>query len=163
MTSTEHDNNADPASFMAAWEAEIDRQLLARHGWVVLGLTNFGERPVTTTRLAGVLGIPVSDADALARQRSWPGTRVEDGIITVSPERARSATRRHLQIGNRRFGVTGCGPDIFLYAPLVRPLASAGGNLHGDRNTHPHHVHTQRYRQCRTRRSRSADAPPADT
>jgi hypothetical protein len=121
MTSTGHDNDAGLAGFLAAWEAEIDRQLLAHHGWVVLGLTNFGERPVTTTRVAGVLGIPVSDADAVARQCSWPGTRVEDGIITVSPERARSATRRHLQIGNRRFGVTGCGPDIFLDAPLVRP------------------------------------------
>ena len=55
------------------------------------------------------------------RPSSWPGTRVEDGIITVSPGRAKAAPRRVLQIGDRRFGVTGCAPDIFLYAPLVRP------------------------------------------
>jgi hypothetical protein len=121
MTSTGHDNDAGLVGFMAAWEAETERQLRAPHGWVVLGLTNFGERPVTTTRLAGALGIPVSDAEALARQYSWPGTRVEDGMITIDPERAGLAARRHVQIGDRRFGVTGCGPDIFLYAPLVRP------------------------------------------
>jgi hypothetical protein len=86
MTSTDHDNDAALAGFMAAWETEIERQLAARHGWVMLGLTNFGERPVTTTRLAGVLGIPVSGAEALAQQYSWPGTRIEDGIITVNPE-----------------------------------------------------------------------------
>jgi hypothetical protein len=51
----------------------------------------------------------------------WPGTQVADGLITVNPERAKSATRRHVQIGDRRFGVTGCGCDIFFYAPLVRP------------------------------------------
>jgi Alkylmercury lyase len=121
MTSTRHHSDAGTAGFMAAWETEIDRQLAARHGWVVLGLTNFGERPLTTTRLAAVLGIPLSEAEALARQYSWPGTRIEDGIITVNPEQAGSPARRHLQIGDRRFGVTGCGPDIFLYAPLVRP------------------------------------------
>ncbi len=44
-----------------------------------------------------------------------------DGLITVNPERAKSATRRHVQIGDRRFGVTGYGCDIFFYAPLVRP------------------------------------------
>jgi alkylmercury lyase len=87
----------------------------------VIGLTNFGERPVPSARLAEVLGRPVSEAEARARRWGWPGTRVEDGLITVNPERAKSATRRHVQIGDRRFGVTGCGPDIFFYAPLVRP------------------------------------------
>jgi hypothetical protein len=45
---------------------------------------------------------------------------VADGLITVNPERAKSATRRHVQIGDRRFGVTGVtgyGCDIFFYAP----------------------------------------------
>jgi hypothetical protein len=123
MTSTGHDTDAGLAGFTAAWEAEIDRQLRASHGWVVLGLTNFHERPIPSTRLAGVLGLSVSDAEAMARHYAWPGTRtrVGDGLITVSPEPATSAARRHVQIGDRRFGVTGCGPDIFLYAPLVRP------------------------------------------
>ena len=35
--------------------------------------------------------------------------------------RATSAPRRQLQIGDRRFGPTGCAPDIFRYAPLLRP------------------------------------------
>ena len=123
MTSIEHDNDAGLAGFTAAWETEIDRQLRARHGWVMLGLTNFHERPITSTRLAEVLGLSVSEAEALARQYSWPGTRTRagDGLITVDPERAKSAARRQVQIGDRRFGVTGCGSDIFLYAPLVRP------------------------------------------
>ena len=51
----------------------------------------------------------------------WPGTRVEDGLITVNPRRAKATPRRQLQIGDRRFGVSGCAPDIFLYAPLLRP------------------------------------------
>lgn len=63
----------------------------------------------------------MSEAEALARQYSWPGTRAEDGLITVNPERAKSAARRQVRIGDRRFGVIGCGPDIFLSAPLARP------------------------------------------
>jgi len=62
----------------------------------------------------------VSEVEALARRWGPPGTRVESGLITVNADRARSAVRRQVQIGERRFGVTGCGPDIFLYAPLVR-------------------------------------------
>lgn len=89
--------------------------------YAVVGLTNFGERPVPSARLAEVLGRPVSEAEALARRWGWPGTRVEHGLITVNPERAKSATRRHVQIGDRRFGVTGCPGDIFYYAPLARP------------------------------------------
>jgi hypothetical protein len=83
-------------------------------------VVSFVLRPVPSTHLAEALGWPVSEAEALARQGGF-GTRVEDGLITVSPERARAAPRRQLQIGDRRFGVTGCAPDIFLYAPLVRP------------------------------------------
>jgi hypothetical protein len=123
MTNTGHDNDPGLADFTAGWETEIDRQLRANHGWVVLGLSNFHQRPITSTRLAEVLDLSVSEAEALARQYSWPGTRTRavDGVITVNPGHARSAARRQVQIGDRRFGVTGCGPDIFLYAPLVRP------------------------------------------
>jgi hypothetical protein len=95
----------------------------------VLVLTNFGERPVPSVRLAEVLGRPVSEAETRARGHCTTATpaedgltRVEDGLITyINPERAQSAPRRQLQIGDRRFGVTGCAPDVFLYAPLVRP------------------------------------------
>jgi len=84
-------------------------------------LTNFGEHPVQSTRLAEVLGRSVGEAEALARQWGWPGTRVEKGLISVNPERAKSAARRQVRIGDRRFGVTGCAFDIFYSAPLVRP------------------------------------------
>jgi hypothetical protein len=120
MTSIEHDNDASLADFTAECGRSITDERVTV-GLAVIGLTNFGERPVPSTRLAEVLGRPVSEAEALARQWGWPGTRVEDGLITVNPERAKSTARRHVRIGDRRFGVTGCAPDIFTYAPLVRP------------------------------------------
>lgn len=129
MTSIEHDNDAGLADFLARWRKITTDDIAAaeatrgsfRPAAALIGLTNYGERPVPSTRLAEVLGWTVSEAEALARQGGWPGTRVEDGLITVSPERVPSTPRRQLQIGDRRFGVTGCAPDIFLYAPLVRP------------------------------------------
>lgn len=125
MSNIEHDNDADLADFLAGWRTAFRTAFEDKH-WVtityaVIGLTNFGEKPVQSTRLAQVLGRSVSDAEALARQWGWPGTRVEDGLISVDPERARSDARRYVQVGERRFGVTGCGTDIFQYAPLVRP------------------------------------------
>jgi alkylmercury lyase len=125
MSNIKHDNDPGLADFMASWRritTDDDQRVaeLTRGGYALIGLTNFGERPVPSTRLAEVLGWPVSGAEALARQGGF-GTRVEDGLITVNPERAPSAPRRQLQIGDRRFGVTGCAPDVFLYAPLVRP------------------------------------------
>ncbi len=119
MTSIEHDNDASLAGFLAKLDWANTTEPLTV-GYAVIGLTNFGEHPVPSTCLAEVLGWPVSEAEALARQGGF-GTRVEDGLITVNPERARAAPRRQLQIGDRRFGMTGCAPDVFLYAPLVRP------------------------------------------
>jgi alkylmercury lyase len=121
MSNIKHGNDAGLADFMAAWRGIGDVAEWVTVTYAVIGLTNFGERPVQSTRLAEVLGRSVSEAEALAQQWGWPGTRVEDGLISVNPERARSASRRHAQVGDRRFGVTGCGPDIFMYAPLVRP------------------------------------------
>ena len=120
MSNLEHDNDASLAEFTAGWRRVEESEQVTVTG-AVIGLTNFGERPVPSTRLAEVLGRSVSEAEALARQWGWPGTRVEDGLISVNPEGARSAPRRRAQIGDRRFGVTGCAPDIFIYAPLVRP------------------------------------------
>jgi len=120
MTSIEHDDGAGLAGFTAECGRSITGEQVTV-GLAVIGLTNFGERPAPSTRLAEVLGRPVNEAEALARQWGWPGTRVEDGRITVNPERAKSAARRRVQVGGRRFGVTGCAPDIFLFAPLVRP------------------------------------------
>lgn len=126
MTSIGHDNDAGLAGFLAGWSRINATEVDGQENWAtvtyaVIGLTNFGEHPVPSTRLAEVLDKPVGEAEALARQWGWPGTRAQDGLITVNPERAKSATRRHVRVGDRRFGVTGCGPDIFLYAPLARP------------------------------------------
>ena len=48
-------------------------------------------------------------------------TQVRNGFISVNPERSLLVPRRRLQMGDRRFGVTGCAPDVFLYVPLVGP------------------------------------------
>jgi alkylmercury lyase len=121
MSTNGHGSDAGLAEFLAKLDWAITTEPLV-FGFTVLGLTNFGERPLEITRLAAVLGMPVSEAEELMRRLGgWPGTRVENGIITVSPERAKASPRRQLRIGDRRFGVTGCAPDIFLYAPLVHP------------------------------------------
>jgi hypothetical protein len=117
MASIEHDNDAALADFRAG--ANTPEWITVTYA--VIGLTNFGEHAVPGTRLAEVLGRPVGEAEALARQWGWPGTRAGDGLISVNPERAKSAARRHVRIGDRRLGVSGCACDIFYYAPLVRP------------------------------------------
>jgi alkylmercury lyase len=121
MSTIEHGNDAGLAEFLAKLDWATTTEPVT-FGWAVIGLTNFGERPVEITRLAEVLDMSADEAEELMRRLGgWPGTRVENGIITVNPERAKAAPRRQLQIGDRRFGVSGCAPDIFLYAPLVRP------------------------------------------
>lgn len=120
MSNIEHGNDAGPADVPAGCSrSNTDERVTVTCS--VVALTNFGERPVPSTRLAEVLGRPVREAEALARRWGWPGTQVADGLITVNPERARSAARRQVQIGHRRFGVSGCAGDIFWAAPLVRP------------------------------------------
>jgi hypothetical protein len=124
MSDVERNDDTGLADFTAGWRTawfEDNKFEWIRVTYAVIGLTNFGEKPVQSIRLADVLGRSVREAEALAQQWGWPGTQVEDGLISVNPERARSATRREAQVGDRRFGVTGCGGDIFLYAPLVRP------------------------------------------
>ena len=117
----EHDNDAGLAAFEAAWRTWLEHSEWITVTYGVIGLTNFGERPVQSLRLAEVLGRSVTEAEALARQWGWPGTRVEDGLISVDPERTGPAARRRAQVGDRAFGVTGCAGDVFLYTPLVRP------------------------------------------
>jgi hypothetical protein len=120
MSNDEHHSD-ERLDFEVGWRSTLDDNEWITVTYAVIGLTNFGERPARSTRLAEVLGRSVAEAEALAQQWGWPGTQVKDGLIFVNPERARSATRRHAQIGQRRFGVTGCAGDIFLYAPVVRP------------------------------------------
>lgn len=115
-----HDNTGVD-DFVARWSEVYEDNAWITVTYAVIGLTNFGEKPIPSARLAEVLGTTPSEAEALARQWGWPGTRVEDGLISVDPERARPATRRRAQVGDRRFGVTGCAGDVLLWAPLVRP------------------------------------------
>jgi alkylmercury lyase len=129
MTSIEHDHDASLPGFLAGWDTRLGENEQLPVGVAVLVLTNFGERPVASTHLAAVLGRSVSDAEARAQGHCTTGTRIEDGLIRVqdglitytNPESAKSAPRRQLQIGDRRVGMTGCAPDVFLYAPLLRP------------------------------------------
>ena len=121
MSNIEHNTDPGLADFVAGWRKALEDNEWITDTYAVIGLTNFGERPAPSARLAEVLHRSVSDAETLARQWGWPGTQVANGLIFVNPERVTSAPRRKVQIGDRRFGVTGCGGDIFLYAPLVRP------------------------------------------
>lgn len=121
MSNAEHDGDAGLAGFTAGWHAILEDNEWITVTYAVIGLTNFGEMPVPATRLAEVLGRSASEAEMLAQQWGWPGTQVEDGLISIDPEGAAPASRRLARIGDRRFGVTGCAGDIFLYAPLVRP------------------------------------------
>jgi len=127
-------NDAGLADFIAGWTERLQESDVLAAGFAVIGLTNFGERPVSSARLAEILGRSVSEAETLAQGHATPGApvtcgsadelsllRIEDGIITFDPDRAKSAPRRQLRIGARRFGMIGCAPDVFLYAPLVRP------------------------------------------
>lgn len=108
------------ADFLAGWNRTL-REYVQPEGFALIGLTNYAERPVAISRLAEVLGVSVVEAETLARHLVWPGVRVDNGLITVKPDRLLLTPRRRLVIGDRRFGVTGCAPDVFLYAPLVRP------------------------------------------
>lgn len=120
ISTVELDTDASLADFLAGWNRLV-RDYVRPEGFAVIGLTNFGERPLPSTRLAEVLGLSVNEAETLARRWTWPAARVANGLISLDAERSRLASRRQLQIGDRRFGVTGCAPDVFLYAPLVRP------------------------------------------
>ncbi len=99
MRIIENVNASGTADFMAGWNQILqENELLMTVGFGVIGLTNFGERPMSTARLAQVLGLSVSQAEKFA-QPGWPGffgTRVENGLITVKPERVPLAARRQL-------------------------------------------------------------------
>jgi len=134
MSTVEHANDTSLADFIAGWSKRLQDSEVLAAGFAVMGLTNFGERPVSSARLAEVLGRSACEAESLAQGHRTPGApvtcgsadelqllRIEDGLITFNPARAAAAPRRELEIGDRRVGMVGCAPDVFLYAPLVRP------------------------------------------
>src|SRR6266536_88271 len=103
MSTIEHGNDAGLDDFLAKWDLTKPETVeWVRGGMAVIGLTNFGEHPVQSTRLAEVLGRPVSKAEALARNAGRG--RAQEG---VGPE--------HL---SRR-----AGPDVGPAEP--RPLTTA--------------------------------------
>jgi len=127
MRNIKEENDASLAAFLAGWDRHLHSRM-PTVGFAVMGLTNFGEHPIPSSRLAEALALSVSKAEALARGHCTTAqpveegyNRVGDGLITFNPRRAPSAPRRQLQIGDRRLGMTGCAPDVMLYAPLVRP------------------------------------------
>jgi hypothetical protein len=69
MTSIEHDSVAGLAGFTAECGRSVTGERVTV-GLAVIGLTNFGERPVPAPRLAEVLNRPVGEAEALARRVS---------------------------------------------------------------------------------------------
>ena len=121
MNYIEQNNPADPADSLAEWSTKFEGSSWGNVACAVIGLTNFGEHPVQSTRLAQILGRDVREAETIAQRWGPPGTRVEDGLISVDSSQAKEAPRRQLRIGRRQFGVTGCAADVLLYAPLVRP------------------------------------------
>jgi hypothetical protein len=62
MTSIEHGNDAGLADFLAKLDWANTSEPVT-FGWAVIGLTNFGERPLEITRLAEVLDMPASEAE----------------------------------------------------------------------------------------------------
>ncbi len=76
MSNIEHDNDAGLADFLAGWSKRLQENEVLAAGFGVMGLTNFGERPVPSVRLADALGRSVSEAEALAQGHSTPGTPV---------------------------------------------------------------------------------------
>ncbi len=54
MTNIEHDTEASLADFLAEWNKRLQENEVLAAGFAVMGLTNFGERPVPSVRLAEV-------------------------------------------------------------------------------------------------------------
>lgn len=71
MSTIAHDTDASLADFMARW-SRILRDYVMPEGFALIALTNYGERPVPSPRLAEVVGRPVSEIETLARQLGWP-------------------------------------------------------------------------------------------
>jgi hypothetical protein len=80
MSKIEHDNDASPADFVAGWDKYL-HELMPIVGFAVMGLTNLGEHPVQSTRMAEVLAAP------RVRPRRWhrDTARLETRLRTRSP------------------------------------------------------------------------------
>ena len=94
MSTIEHGNDAGLDDFLAKWDLTKPETVeWVRGGMAVIGLTNFGERPLEITRLAEVLGMPVNEAEELMRRLGgWPGGR---------PDRPGAGSADHDPLGRR--------------------------------------------------------------
>jgi hypothetical protein len=97
MTSIEHDDDASLAGFVAGWDQRLGENVQLPVGFAVLVLTSFGETPVSSVRLAEVLGRPVSEVEALAQ----------------APCGSNCASRRPWWRGGGRRRTPLCGPPFF--------------------------------------------------
>ena len=85
MSNIEHDD-ANLVGFLAGYRAgAVDADPVPLMVTYAIGLTNFGERPVPSTRLAEVLGRPVSEAEALAQRWAGPIRRWRTGLSPSAP------------------------------------------------------------------------------
>jgi hypothetical protein len=105
MTSIEHDNDAGLAGFLAGYRAgagDADPVPITVT-YAVIGLTNFGEQPVPSTRLAEILGRPAGEAEAPARQWAGPARRWRTGsspLTSSAPGRLPGVTSRSVTAGS---------------------------------------------------------------
>jgi len=78
MPSTGHGNYAGLADFLAGWSKQLHERLPVT-GFAVIGLTNFGEHPVQSTRPT-----PATRPPTRRGGRSWPPTGTTR-LATCSP------------------------------------------------------------------------------
>lgn len=120
----EHTTNEGSAEeFWATWRTLLTR--FGQRGEISVGLqlarlTTLGERPVPVERLATAVGRSVDETVTLAQQ--GPGAhwvRVQDGQIMLDLSQHTGMLRRRLRIGQRSFPVSGCAPDVLLWAAVL--------------------------------------------
>lgn len=113
--------------FWATWRTLLIQ--FGQRGEISVGLqlarlTVLGGHPVPVERLAAAVGRSVAETVTLAQR--GPGAhwvRVKDGQITLNLSQHTGMLRRRLRIGQRSFPVSGCAPDVLLWAAVLdQPL-----------------------------------------
>jgi hypothetical protein len=110
MTSIDNETGASLAGFLAGWDKRLRESQQLPVSVAVLVLTNFGDRPVASTRLAEILGLSVTEAEARAQGHCATGAPVEDGppgSRTGSSPSSTPSTHNQLPGGCSRSVTTG--------------------------------------------------------
>lgn len=116
-------NDRSAEDFWATARTLLTR--FAARGHISVGLhlarlTNLGQHSVPIERLAQEVGRPAEETATLAQQ--GPGghwVRVNGGQITLDLSQHTGMLRRRLRIGQRVFPVSGCAPDVLLWAAVL--------------------------------------------